>query len=76
MNRFDRRLTRLEEALCVDPAEEWRYTKGISSLLTGARSLPQRDPWDLPELESTSMGRMLVEARRAIAARQEEQRHG
>ena len=35
---------------------DWRFTEGLSSLLDIARRLPQRDPWDLPDLEHDQSG--------------------
>jgi hypothetical protein len=51
---------------------DWRYSVGISSLLAAAKALPQRDPWDLPDLEAhDGMARLLKEAREW-----QEDRHG
>jgi hypothetical protein len=42
----------------------WQHAEGISSLLAAAKALPQRGPWELPDLEAAgSMGRLLAEAR-------------
>ena len=42
----------------------WERTEGLAALLEAARSLPKRDPWDLPDLDTTSgLGKMLAEAR-------------
>ena len=51
---------------------DWRQAEGLAALLAAARSLPQRGPWELPDLEAAgSMGRLLAEARQW-----EDDRHG
>ena len=43
---------------------DWRNTVGLCALLDAAKALPKRDPWDLPDLDTTSgLGKMLAEAR-------------
>ena len=69
MPNFDTRLRRLE---AQTPEQSWRHTEGLASLLAYARQHPPEarawegdaDPEPL-DLESTPMGRLLAEARRA-----------
>jgi hypothetical protein len=67
------RLSALENQL--DPSAVWLRTDGLSSLLAAAEALglPQRDAWDMPDLEEEGpFGRLLAEAR-ALAKAQEPQ---
>jgi hypothetical protein len=42
----------------------WQDTEGLCALLEASRRLPQRGPWELPNLEAcTGMERLLAEAR-------------
>lgn len=67
------RITRLAQVEAHDPVTRWQHTVGLSALLAYAGTLPTRDPWDMPELDTTtSMGKLLQEAR----ARDEQRRSG
>jgi hypothetical protein len=49
---------------------DWRDSVGISSLLAAARHLPQRAPWDVSGVDTTTgMGTLLAEARQWEADR-------
>jgi hypothetical protein len=61
-------MTRLALLEAADPTQAWEHTQGLSSLLAYARTFPPREPWDLPEVSDSGLGRLLKEAR----ARQEE----
>jgi hypothetical protein len=56
----------------LHPEAAWQHTEGLCALLEAARRLPQREPFALPELEETGMGRLLREARRALGREEEE----
>jgi hypothetical protein len=52
---------------------DWRYTTGLSSLLQATKTLPERSPWSLPDLDTTrGLGKLLAEARQW----EEDHRHG
>jgi hypothetical protein len=64
------RLALVERAL--HPSTAWEHTEGLCALLEEARRLPQREPFDVTELEETGLGRLLREARRRLGREEEE----
>ena len=64
-------LTRLAFLEAADPAQAWHHAEGLAALLEAARRLPQREPFALPELEETGMGKLLKEARRRLGYEEE-----
>lgn len=57
-------MSRLALLEAASPDQSWQYTQGISSLLTYAKMhLPERSPWDLPEVSDSGLGKLLKEAR-------------
>jgi hypothetical protein len=62
------------EPAAEEPDQAWQHTEGLCALLTAAKALPTRDPWDLPDLDAeaqTGFGKLLAEARRWRAAQQQ-----
>jgi hypothetical protein len=44
--------------------QDWEQTVGLSTLLSYAKALPPREPWDVQDLEQAGpMGKLLAEAR-------------
>jgi hypothetical protein len=56
-------LTRIALLEAAEPTRAWEHTRGLASLLAYAKTLPQRAPWDLPEVSDTGLGKLLKEAR-------------
>ena len=61
------------DPVAAEPDQAWQQTQGLHALLQAAKALPPREPWDLPDLDpepQTGLGKLLVEARRSLAAQQ------
>ena len=66
------RLQQRRQAARTAPPD-WRYSEGLASLLEAARHLPQRGPFELPDLQDCDgLARLLHDAR----AQAQEHRHG
>ena len=61
------------EPAAEEPDQAWRDCQGLASLLDYAKHhLPERDPWDLPEVSDSGLGRLLREARAHLQSKEVE----
>jgi hypothetical protein len=54
------RLCKLE---ATEPTRSWEHTRGLASLLTYAKTVPPREPFDLDEIQDSGLGRLLRQVR-------------
>jgi hypothetical protein len=54
------RLCKLE---VTEPSRSWEHTRGLTSLLTYAKTVLPREPFDLEEIQDSGLGRLLRQLR-------------
>ena len=64
---------RLAALEAYEPERAWEHTRGISSLLHYARTLPRRGAWEMPDLDpdAPGLGGLLARARLALEVEKE-----